>query len=98
MSNYIVVYFALHVLAWAGHLQEYSNTKGCVLSTEVHHCQICGTYKAVGTLQPEPTQHSKPTFVWAYIARRVGTFKLTSLSRHLATKGRLVLSLFIEVM
>ena len=27
--------------------------------------------KAAATLEPEPTQHGKPTFVWAYIARLV---------------------------
>jgi hypothetical protein len=30
--------------------------------------------KAAATLEPEPTQHSKPTFVWAYIARHVWLF------------------------
>ena len=27
--------------------------------------------KAAATLEPEPTQHNKPIFVWAYIARHV---------------------------
>jgi hypothetical protein len=30
MSDYIIVHFALHVLAWASHLQEDSDTKECV--------------------------------------------------------------------
>jgi hypothetical protein len=27
--------------------------------------------KSTATLDPEPTQHTKPIFVWAYIARHV---------------------------
>jgi hypothetical protein len=32
---------------------------------------VAARSKATATLQPEPTQHSTPTFVWAYIARPV---------------------------
>jgi hypothetical protein len=31
----------------------------------------CGASEGMATLGPEPTQQSKPTFVWAYIARHV---------------------------
>jgi len=30
------------------------------------------THKDTATLQPEPTQHSKPTFVWVHIAGTCG--------------------------
>jgi hypothetical protein len=43
----------------------------------------------------ELTQHRKPTFVWAYMAKRVATFNPTCLSRLLATKRLLFLSLLI---
>ena len=32
---------------------------------------IPGNERLQATLEPEPTQHSKPTFVWPYIARHV---------------------------
>jgi len=35
---------------------------------ELNTVALC---KAEATLEPEPTQHSKPTFVWTYIARHV---------------------------
>ena len=31
----------------------------------------CGVSEGMATLEPELTQHSKPTFVWAYITRHV---------------------------
>jgi len=38
-------------------------------------------------MEPEPTQHSKPTFVWVYIVAdtRVATFNPTCMPRLIAT-------------
>ena len=50
--------------------------------------------KGMPIMEPEPTQHSKPTFVWAYIPRHcVATLNPACLSRLLATKRLLCLSL-----
>ena len=46
-------------------------------------------------LVTEPTQQSKPIFVWACISRRVATCIPTSLSRLLPTEGLFSLSLLI---
>jgi hypothetical protein len=51
--------------------------------------------KGMAILEPELTQHRKPTFAWAYIARHVATFNLTCLSRLPATKRLLFFSLLI---
>jgi hypothetical protein len=43
-----------------------------VLRQDVWCLNVTGTPdKAAATLETEPTQHSKPTFVWAYIARHM---------------------------
>jgi len=34
----------------------------------------------VATLEPEPTQQSKPTFIWAYIVRHVRGYFQTDMS------------------
>jgi hypothetical protein len=51
--------------------------------------------EGTATFQPEPTQHSKPTFVWAYISRRVATFNPTCLFRLLPTTVLLFLYVLI---
>jgi hypothetical protein len=55
-------------------------------------------YKDAAALEPEPPQHSKPTFVWAYVVHRqtcVATFNPTCLCRLILSQGFLVLSLLI---
>jgi len=34
--------------------------------TKCLHCLVREFGKGTATLEPEPTQHSKPTFVWVY--------------------------------
>jgi len=33
---------------------------------------VAARFKGTATLEPKPTQHSKPTFVWVYIAGTCG--------------------------
>jgi hypothetical protein len=50
-----------------------SNTSICVQVNGAEQISLQAA-KAAATLEPDPTQHSKPTYVWAYIARHVWLF------------------------
>ena len=59
------------------------------------YCLILHTTRSgMASLEPEPTQHSRPTFVGSYFTRRVATFN-PSLSRLLPRKRVLFLSLLV---
>jgi hypothetical protein len=59
---YIVKYMKFKRLLWAGHIVQW-------IILEYQNWNT--TAKAAATLEPESTQHSKPTFVWAYITRHM---------------------------
>ena len=72
--TFVWAYIARHVLL---HLRSRVHWSQNRHNTANHiclgiHCQTrVATFKAAYTLEPEPTQQSKPTFVWAYIARHM---------------------------